>query len=82
MSDAFDSFMQRAATEIGPLVGDGIESADLDLVKERYTKLLEDLEKDVAAVLDEDARKRWKEAQTMRRRQVAAALDYYSAKQR
>ena len=83
MADAFDAFMQRAATEIGPLVGDGIESADLGLVKERYTKLLEDLEKDVAGVLEEEEdRKRWTDAQSARRRQVAAAIDFYSAKQR
>jgi hypothetical protein len=64
----------RAASEIGPLVTRGLENADLELVRDRFTELMAETDGKVAALLEQEARRLWTEERARHRALVAKIL--------
>lgn len=67
-------YYRRLATEVGPLVGSGLEGADLGSVRPRYLDILDDRNAKVANLLEGKALERWNDEQTKLRKILAQVL--------
>lgn len=70
----FLSYYERLATEVGPLVSQGVEAADYETVRPRYLSALDDRDGKVAKLLDAKSRKRWTKQQEHERKVLTEIL--------